>query len=618
VAGHLLRTPSFQYYLDQLHSRFLPHREGVIASYIPELSLADPEFFGIALVTVDGHVYQAGDSRQPFSIQSISKAFVYGMALEDSGERQVAEKIDVEPSGEAFNSISLEPKTGRPRNPMINAGAIVATSLVNGDDGEEKLQRILTKFAAYTGRTLEIDEAIYQSEKVTGHRNRAIAHLLRNYEILEGDPEQPLDAYFRQCSILVSARDLALMGASLANDGVNPITGVRALDSRKVPRVLSVMATCGMYDYSGNWIYQVGMPAKSGVGGGIVAVLPGQFALAIYSPKLDPKGNSVRGIAVCNAVSNDFGLHMLRVTRMTTKSVIRSEYTAVEVRSKLSRDPHSARVLDQEGHSILVMELTGELMFVSAEIVASTAIESMTGRGCLILDLSRVTAVDQSASTLLAELAEVLAERRKSVLITGTDEHFAFCQAVNRYFHGRAGSPSFNFADVDRALEHAEDLLLEKFHPGLAEQHSIPLKDLPLCVGLTGDEFEFLQSVLVPQNFEKGERICREGEPADWVYFLLKGRVSVSLKLDYRHNRRLGAFAAGWMFGESAFFEGHFRMADIVADTSVELLALKPGSLRDPHDPAGQSLLARLLANLAELNLNLLARANNEIRILSR
>jgi glutaminase len=589
-----------------------------VATYIPELSRADPEAFGIALVTVDGHVYQSGDSRQPFSIQSISKAFVYGMALEDSGERQVAEKIDVEPSGEAFNSISLEQKTGRPRNPMINAGAIVATSLVNGDDGEAKLQRILGKFAAYTGRTLEIDESIYASEKITGHRNRAIAHLLRNYEILDGDPEQPLDAYFRQCSILVSARDLALMGASLANDGVNPITGVRALESRKVPRVLSVMATCGMYDYSGNWIYQVGMPAKSGVGGGIVAVLPGQFALAIYSPKLDPKGNSVRGIAVCKAVSNDFGLHMLRVTRMTTKSVIRSEYTALEVRSKLSRDRHSSRVLDQEGHRILVMELTGDLMFVSAEIVSSTAIESMSGRDCLILDLSRVTAVDQSASTLLAELAEVLLEWEKSILITGTDEHFSFCQAVNRYFHSRGKSPNFGFADVDRALEHAEEQLLEQYHPGFSESHSIPLRDLPLCQGLSDAEFELLQSRLVPQHFEDNELVCREGDPAEWVYFLLKGRVSVSLRLDYRHNRRLGAFAAGWMFGESAFFEGHIRMADIVADTAVELLALKPASLRDSDDPAGQLLLGKLLTNLAELSLNLLARANNEIRILSR
>jgi len=589
-----------------------------MASYIPELTRADPEAFGIALVTVDGHVYQAGDSRQPFSIQSISKAFVYGMALEDRGEQRVAEKIDVEPSGEAFNSISLEPKTGRPRNPMINAGAIVATSLVNGDDGEAKLQRILGKFTAYAGRTLQIDEEIYQSEKITGHRNRAIAHLLRNYEILEGDPEQPLDAYFRQCSILVSARDLALMGASLANDGVNPITGVRALDSRKVPRVLSVMATCGMYDYSGNWIYQVGMPAKSGVGGGIVAVLPGQFALAIYSPRLDPKGNSVRGIAVCEAVSNDFGLHMLRVTRMTTKSVIRSEYTAVEVRSKLSRDHQSSAVLDRQGHRILVMELTGELMFVSAEIVASTAIESMTGRDCLILDLSRVTAVDQSASTLLAELAEVLSERGKSVLITGTDEHFAFCQAVNRYFRGRAGSPDFGFSDVDRALESAEDRLLEQYHPAQAERRSISLKDLPLCHGLNEDEFEYLQSRLVPQQFGNGERVCREGDPAEWVYFLLAGRVSVSLKLDYRHNRRLGAFAAGWMFGESAFFEGHIRMADIVADTPVELLALKPVSLKIDDSPVAKSLLGKLLANLAELNLKLLARADNEIRILSR
>ena len=270
-----MRKTSFQYYLDQLYERFRTLDAGQVADYIPELSRVDPDGFGLALVTVDGHVYQSGDSREAFSIQSISKAFVYGIALEDKGQEGVAAKIDVEPSGEAFNSISLEPVTGRPRNPMINAGAIVATSLVNGDDGESRVERILRRFSDYTGHELNVNESVYRSEKETGHRNRAIAHLLRNYDILEGDPEQPLDAYFRQCAIEVTARDLALMGAALANGGVNPITGVRALQPNLVPRVLAIMATCGMYDYSGNWIFQIGMPAKSGVGGGVVAVLPG-------------------------------------------------------------------------------------------------------------------------------------------------------------------------------------------------------------------------------------------------------------------------------------------------------------------------------------------------------
>lgn len=613
-----MRTTSFQHYLDQLHERLQGERGGEVASYIPELSLADPEDFGIALVTVDGHVYQAGDSRKPFSIQSISKAFVYGMALEDSGQDNVSSRIDVEPSGEAFNSISLESETGRPRNPMINAGAIVSTSLVEGDDGDARLARILEKFGAYTGREMGIDEAIYVSERDTGHRNRAIAHLLRNYEILEGDPEQPLDAYFRQCSMQVTARDLALMGAALANDGVNPITGVRALQARFVPRVLAVMGTCGMYDYSGNWIFQVGMPAKSGVGGGIVAVLPGQFGLAVYSPRLDERGNSVRGIAVCRAFSEEFGMHMMRVTRTTTASVIRSTWTAAQRRSKLSRDAASTRRLEEEGRRILVMELSGELMFVSAEIVVGKAIEAMAGRDSLILDFSRVAAVDQSAATLLAELAESLLAEGQDVYLTGTEAHFSFCQAVRTYFRGSERLPGFDWPDTDGALERAEDHLLGVAEGQAAQKHNVPLGEQPLCRGLDDEQLACLQRFLSKEKFQAGESICREGDPADRVYLLHRGRASVRLRLDSRHEHRLAAFAAGRTIGESAFFAHHLRTADIVADTEVELFSLKPGELRVSDEPLAQSLNNALVSNLAEQGLDLLARANEEIRVLSR
>jgi glutaminase len=631
-----VRTTSFQQYLEQLHARFSTCVDGAVADYIPELTKVPADLFGIALVTADGHVYQAGDSREAFSIQSISKAFTYGIALEDCGEERAARKIDVEPSGEAFNSISLEYATGRPRNPMINAGAIVATSLVKGDTAEEKLQRILSRYADYAGRPLAVNEAIYRSEKATGHRNRAIAHLLRNYDILEDDPEQPLDAYFRQCSIMVTARDLALMGATLANDGVNPITGVRALQTGKVPRVLSVMATCGMYDFSGNWIYGVGMPAKSGVGGGVVAVLPGQLGLAVFSPRLDARGNSVRGIAVCEAFSRDFGLHMLRVTRTTTTSVIRTRYTGAEVRSKLNRDLRSTRYLDREGERILVLEATGELMFVSAEIIASGAIVEMESRDYLVLDLSRVASIDQPAATLLAELMEALSLQGKTVLVTGASGHYAFCQSVRNYFNRRSGpacgdgapaptgagipraAPNFDYADVDRALEYAEDRLLEQGHIESHDSHQVPLEEQPLCQNLDARELQTLRGLLVEEHHERGDAICTEGQSATHVYFLDRGRVSVSLQLDSKRRRRLGAFAAGWVFGEAAFFDGHRRTADVIADSAVRLYALDTSRLKQSRDPAVQALFNKLVCNLSELNLHRLARANDEIRILTR
>lgn len=612
-----MRKTSFQQYLEQLHQQFASLDRGSVADYIPELGKADPGWFGIAVATVDGHFYQAGDTRQPFSIQSISKPFTYGIALEDKGEEIVASKINVEPSGEAFNSISLEPDSGRPRNPMINAGAIVATSLVDGSSGSSKLARILQKLALYTGGPLTVDTAVYQSEKSTGHRNRAIAHLLRNYEILDADPEEPLDAYFRQCSILVTARDLALMGATLANAGVNPVTGVRALESRMVPRVLSVMATCGMYDYSGNWIYSVGMPAKSGVGGGIVAVLPGQLGLAVFSPRLDEKGTSVRGIAVCESFSRNFGLHMLRVTRTTTTSVIRTSYTCARVRSKLNRDRESDAFLDVAGDRILVLELTGELMFVPAELVASKVMEQLESRDFIILDLTRVTSMDQSASTLLAELSDELANQHKTVILTGTEHHYHFVRYLKLYFRSSANLPVLDYYDVDHAVEHAEDLLLAESQLTRSGTVEVPLHEQPLCRNLDDEELGLLRSLLQDENFQPNDVICQEGAPADKLYFLASGRVSVSLQLERKHQRRLSAYTAGWAFGESALFNNHKRTAEIQADTPVHVYSLDPGKLEAAGSPLALRVRMKLIINLSEISLMRLERANREIRFLT-
>ena len=268
-----------------------------------------------------------GDSDQTFTIQSISKPFVYGIALEDNGREAVLAKVGVEPTGDAFNSISLDPVSGQPANPMINAGAIATASLVDGATSQKKIHRILEVFSRYIGHDLGIDEAVYKSEAETGHRNRAISHLLRNFNIIPSDPEVGLDAYFRQCSINVTCRDLAVMASTLANNGVNPITGKRAIMGEYVGNVLGVMASCGMYDFAGAWIYRVGLPAKSGVGGGIVAVLPGQLGIGIFSPPLDSLGNSVRGIKVCEDLSRDLHLHMLRAPNASS-AVIRRTFNS--------------------------------------------------------------------------------------------------------------------------------------------------------------------------------------------------------------------------------------------------------------------------------------------------
>lgn len=324
--------------LTRLYEEVKTLRDGAVATYIPELAKANPDHFGICLVTATGSVYEVGDSQVPFTIQSISKPFMYGLALEDNGRESVLKKVGVEPTGDAFNSISLESKTGRPRNPMINAGAIATTGLIAGKTPEIRFQRMLTALGLYAGRALEMDHSVYRSESQTGHRNRAIGHMLRNFEILESDPDPVVELYFQQCSVSVTCRDLAVMAATLANRGVNPVTGKQALRGEYVESVLSVMETCGMYDFAGQWVYAVGMPAKSGVSGGIIAVLPGQLGIGVYSPPLDAQGNSVRGIRVCQDLSRYLDLHLLNrpnVGRMTIRRRLTgSVFTSNRVRAK--------------------------------------------------------------------------------------------------------------------------------------------------------------------------------------------------------------------------------------------------------------------------------------------
>jgi len=295
--------------LRDLHARYAPLMSGTVASYIPELAKMDPKLFGISVATVDGQLFDVGDYQQQFTIQSVSKPFTYGLALEDHGLAGVLAKVGVEPTGEAFNAIVLDEISNRPFNPMVNAGAIAVADLVKGVDLPDRVNRMIRMFSNYAGRDLHVDNSVYMSERATGHRNRAIAHLMLNFGMVSDKIDDALELYFQQCSILVTCHDLAVMGATLANGGVNPLTGKQALPREYVKNVLSIMFSCGMYDYAGQWGYSVGIPAKSGVGGGIVAVVPGQIGIGLFSPALDVKGNSVRGIKVCEDLSQRFGLH---------------------------------------------------------------------------------------------------------------------------------------------------------------------------------------------------------------------------------------------------------------------------------------------------------------------
>jgi glutaminase len=295
-------------------SRHQNDRDGHVADYIPELSNANPDHFGIALVTATGAIYCAGDAEVPFTIQSISKPFALGIALETLGPQQTYEHVGVEPTGEAFNALILDEQANRPFNPMVNAGAIAIASLVHDTHGDESFEVIRSTFSGLAGRELDMDEAVYRSEKETGHRNRALAYLMRGPQIISDPVEEKLDLYFRQCSIRVTAKDLATMAATLANVGANPVTGDQIFSPLPVRHVLSVMFTCGMYDYAGRWGVDVGLPAKSGVGGGVMAVVNRQVGIGLFSPLLDKQGNSVRGIKACIDLAEEFGLHAFEFT----------------------------------------------------------------------------------------------------------------------------------------------------------------------------------------------------------------------------------------------------------------------------------------------------------------
>ena len=370
---------------------------GVVANYIPELASADPTSAAIALTSTSGHLYAVGDHDVAFTLQSISKPFVYALVLGQLGVDRLHAHVGFEPSGEPFNAISLD-DSGRPANPMINAGAIVTSALVGGSDEAERFESIRATLSAFAGRELEMDERVYASEAATGDRNRALAHLARAAGNLARQPDDAADGYFRQCALLVTTTDVSVMGATLANGGVNPVTGVEVVLPSVARRTLSLMASCGMYDHAGEWAYRVGMPAKSGVSGGIVAVKPGQFGIGVYSPGLDAAGNSSRGVAALTLLADEFGLHLLEHPATPATSV-----------DRLINDPIAG----------LTVVLRGELTFTGVEHVAYEIAHLLAddATSALTIDTSSVTRITPAAQRLLDAVVAQARSQGRSVRV---------------------------------------------------------------------------------------------------------------------------------------------------------------------------------------------------------
>ncbi len=300
-----------QQILSDAYEAFIDDSTGAPANYIPELARVEPDLFAISVVTVDGQVFSVGDIKHNFSIQSISKVFTLAMIMEQLGKQVVLEKLGAEPTGLPFNSVTaIEQQATRVGNPLVNAGAIATTSLLVGASEVAKWNSIIEFYSACAGEQLHIINDIYESEAATNGRNQAIAKLLAAYGVMYNTPEKAVDLYTRQCSIGITTEQLAAMGATLAAGGVNPFTGVEVMNAENIPQILSIMLSCGMYDYSGTWSYLTGLPAKSGVGGGIMAVVPGKGAIAAFSPRLDAAGNSVRAQKAIAFISQQLSINI--------------------------------------------------------------------------------------------------------------------------------------------------------------------------------------------------------------------------------------------------------------------------------------------------------------------
>lgn len=580
-----------QSYLEGLLAEIEHDTSGAVADYIPELANADPDKLGLGLATVDGAVYAAGDHDVTFSIQSMSKPFTYALALSERGFEVVDQHIGVEPTGDAFNSISLEAGTGRPRNPMINAGAIIATSLVPGD----RDQAILDMYSACAGRELEIEEATFESERETGHRNRAIGHMLRAYEVLREDPGPVLDAYFRQCAVAVDCKDVALMAATLANGGVHPITGQRILKPAHVRRVLSVMTTCGMYDGAGDWLVGVGLPAKSGVAGGVMAVLPGQLGVCVFSPRLDAVGNSVRGVTACRRISNDLGLHSLEVARATHSSV-RARFDLTMVTSTRRRPAEERDRLAELGQRCAIYELQGDLVFGAIERVIRDVITNSAELDVVVLDLTRTSALDAAARRRFIALAATLADRGKSLVLATRHKHPDFEDILA-------------FETLDAALEWAEWEVLGGDHD--AVRPPVDLETHPLTAKLSPAQRETLARVSTARRFRAGEVLVRTGDEAAELYLLMAGEVSV-----YTEGTRLSTLLPGAIFGEMALHGTSRRSADIIAEHDGELLAL-PLAEFEGFGQGDVALQAGLLRGLLESSNEIVIRLTKQVAALS-
>lgn len=596
-------------FLKSLHRQLLPNFDGHMADYIPELLNANPSDLGITIATVDGKLYSVGSVQTPYTIQSMSKPFTYGYALREHGPDRVLQQVGVEPTGDAFNSIVLDNVNNRPFNPMVNAGAIATSELLVGATEDARVAAMRGLFDDLAGRKLDIDESVYRSELATGNRNRAIAYMMLNSGMISSDPEELLRLYFQQCSVLVTCEDMAIMAATLAAGGRNPRTGQQVFDSDHVRDVLTVMNTCGMYNYAGQWAYDVGIPAKSGVSGGVFAIIPGQAGISVYSPLLDGHGSSIRGVQACKALSLEFSLHSF-ADHSRIATIIRREVRGNEVRSKRLRSGAEQEVLTRSGDRIVLLEVQGALYFGATELLIRRIAELSVECEDLIVDFKRASFADGPARRLIAQVASGFRYGEKTLTFSGLSRGGPLEPLKNslREVGVRIAE------DSDQALEVCEDRLLEAFFE-TADQTQFTLGKLDLFHDLGAEELTALEQIVVPLQFDSDEIIVREGDRADMFYIVARGSVRISIEADDGVIRRLASVGPGHAFGEIALVDQSQRTADVFAERRTVCYGFPVDEVR----ALGAKYPGLLNAVLGAMLRNLTGRlglANQEIRSL--
>ena len=475
---------------------------------------------------------------------------MFALALELLGTEAVEKSIGVEPSGEAFNSIRLT-TDNRPFNPMVNAGAIACSGLIYNLRHADAFETIRTMLGSFAGRELDVDEAVFASEQRTGDRNRAIGWLLKNYEVVKDNVDETLDVYFRQCAILVTARDLAVMAATLANRGINPITGNQVIRPGTVAQTLSVMTSSGMYDYAGEWIYRVGIPAKSGVGGGIAAAIPSQIGVGTFAPRLDPHGNSVCGLKVCETLSSEFDMHTLNRSA-DVRSCIIADYDLSKTSSRHNRRSREQRLLNAFPADVRILEFVGALSFAHMDYVSRHLTSLGAAAPLLILDFRRVSSITAAAARVLGEHLAALAQLRVVPLLTGFDRRPALWKTLE-FWAGRIAELQ-RFDVLDEAIEWAEDQVIER-HGGAGRIDTARFGEHALLQELSDSGLADLQQLATLREFQPGDLILKAGDAATSIFFLLSGKVAVRMPSGIR----LASLSAGMEFGEQALLGTHER-----------------------------------------------------------